>query len=434
MASARIRAVFLGTVVVLSLGSIWAGFWWQVAFVKTNTPSDSPTNTGDAPTAVTRDLEGASRWNKEQGNVSEQQAGVPRLFIITVQTKPSPGWCKMLLSHFLTNSARSDGAQPVVINLGWGEAYGHAKRPAWILQWLEEAKLRDEDVVLFADGSDTVFTGVPRQEILKRFVSATLATKQLASGGGAQPGFPALLFNAEANCFHQQTFSGPWGVKKGRCILAYDELHNQWSTTTMNSSVVQGMRSKFRYLNAGAWIGRVWAVREVFGEAGRRIAAGKGKFWCDQSVIGGILLGRVFDHITTLGIDQQNQFFLPTYHVQYGTDVCSPQLPQGSPKRIQMCASGGTPAVLHFNGKSASSSVLSKQLLAATPWWQENSTTQAEQLKRALGPQQQRRQKTASRQSSNSEATTNLVSLSGGISTRVVSLSEHCSSMAYPQG
>lgn len=393
----------------------------------------APTHQHHSPTAVVEELgEGAP----------------PRLFVITVQTSASPGWCKMLLSHFLTTTTtttvnRTSGSSVMMYNIGWGEAYGHAKRPAWILQWASDPALglRDSDVVMFVDGSDTMFTGVPMEEILAKFVARTLPREPSAATTTppTPPALPALLFNAEANCYHQQTFSGPWGVKKGRCILAYDELHRQWaevdstSVTTKEdtSSPLSGNNytspsssiqiSKFRYLNAGAWIGRVWAVKKVFTEANRQIQAGKGKFWCDQSIIGGILLSRKYNHRTTMGIDTQNAFFLPTYHVRYKADICpfsggGEVEGAGGVRRVRMCHSGETPALMHFNGKSGGP--LHRLLLGNTSWWQPEGDTRSEQVRQVLQV----------------DTSTRLVSLTGGVTTRVVSLSTHCPSPQYPQG
>ena len=455
----RIRKLLLASVAVVTIMGVVGGLRWQVH-----------NGNDDHLEAITQPARGVPRRpatgdGSLRSNIPRVE-GVdghhmpPRLFVITVQTSASPGWCKMLLSHFLTSSTTTNttmtttslsSSSSMVFNIGWGEAYGHAKRPAWILQWASDPSLglRDDDVVMFMDGSDTMFTGVPMEEILAKFVARTLpsepptttskTTNTIEVGGNASPALPALLFNAEANCYHQQTFSGPWGVKKGRCILAYDELHRQWaahdeaiSTPTAvpinNTNTRSSIQiSKFRYLNAGAWIGRVWAVRKVFTEANRQIMAGRGKFWCDQSIIGGILLSRKYNHRTTMGIDTKNAFFLPTYHVIYKADICPhPTLNETPPsstssggewrKRVRMCHSGETPALMHFNGKSGGP--LHGLLLGNTSWWRQEGEVRSAQVRQVL----------------QASTTTRLVSLTGGVTTKVVPLSTHCPSPQYPQG
>jgi hypothetical protein len=330
---------------------------------------------------------------------------------ITVQTKTSPGWCRLL------QSAALSGIE--VHNIGWGQDYAHRKRPAWILDWIQREQstragaavnadgargpaagggdgfdespalaaqavrsaksqnraeatrpLDDWDIIMFADGSDSAFTGVSPAEIASRFVGLTLSdidtTLQDPSRVGGLEREKAqedlqqrmgierlrkrnapvpLLFNAEANCYHQQLFDGVWAAKKSRCITAY-KRYNPY------------VESKWRYLNAGGWIGYVWAVKRFFADAKAALDKNSG-LWCDQSVIGGIFLSR--KHETLVYLDYSNAFFLPTYHLRPDSDFCpadSVDIPGQSRgdsiagRGLRLCHSSNTPSVLHFNGKS----------------------------------------------------------------------------------
>jgi hypothetical protein len=350
---------------------------------------------------------------------------------ITVQTKGSPGWCRML------KSAALSGIE--IHNVGWGQDYAHRKRPQWILDWIAQEQrssgvmspadngeadaemavdagattraaadgfddappvatpspaagrskvasgargsaarsgrpLHDWDVLVFADGADSAYTGFSPRETLSRFIGLTVAdidptlmdpSKLSVHNPELEEPLEALqqrmgmerlrtrtapvplLFNAEANCYHQQLFDGVWAAKKSRCITAYKK-YNPFVT------------SKWRYLNAGAWIGYVWAVKRFFGTA-RDVLAKNNALWCDQSVIGGLFLNREREPI--VHIDYSNAFFLPTYHLQPGRDICpmDPHSdrdindvndPESAGRGLRMCHTRNIPALLHFNGKS----------------------------------------------------------------------------------
>eukprot|EP00759_Apiculatamorpha_spiralis_P051546 PhF_6_TR5262/c0_g1_i1/m.7648 len=228
------------------------------------------------------------------------------IHFITVQTRKSPAWCKMLLSAAASNIT--------VHTLAWGEHYEHSKRPDWILQFV--AKLSDDDVVVFTDATDVEYGRISPQEIINRFLAMKMG----------------LVFNAEANCYLQQAFDGPWGVTKAKCIAAFRR-------TFPNRT------SKWRYLNAGAWIGSVWAVKKFFRAviAHIKVMSAKTKVWCDQSMIGMLLLSGRHSHY--VGIDDSNRIFLATLYLDVKHDFC----PLGS---LTLCPAAPEPAILHFNGKS----------------------------------------------------------------------------------
>lgn len=306
-----------------------------------------------------------------------------------------------------------------VENIGWKESYAHRKRPRWILEWISKQQARrvvtapaaptrrtrqpaagvhgfdevvaasakpaalpsseatqrpldDWDVIMFVDGSDSAFTGENPQSILHRFQRIAKEDIEpsliLPDNGIDSPELRRkrrlmvpLLFNAEANCYHQQLFDGPWGVKKGKCLVAYKKY---------NPYVV----SKWRYLNAGGWIGYVWAAKRFFTEVAA-VLDKRPKLWCDQSLIGGLMLSRRFDLL--LHLDYANAFYLPTYHLDPNADLCRAMPGEGvrvgdheyfdDNTYLRLCHSGGIPAVLHFNGKSGEAT--KNEVLQKTAWY-----------------------------------------------------------------
>jgi hypothetical protein len=269
------------------------------------------------------------------------------LRFITVQTGASPGWCRMLRTAALSGVT--------INNIGWGRRYSHTARVAWIRDWLadqaaaagkrpapnadgddgggEAPPLRDWDVVMFSDGADTAYTGVRPATILRTF------ERQNRRANGTAP----LMFNAEANCFHLELFTGSWGVNKGRCIAAYKRYNPALAT-------------KWRYLNGGAWIGYAWAARRFFADVAAVIKGRPASMKCDQSVMGGQLLSRRYAGL--LALDYGNAVFLPTYHLKPAADFCPAAADAAAaeaegPRRLRMCHSGAVPALLHFNGKAS---------------------------------------------------------------------------------
>ena len=340
--------------------------------------------------------------------------------------------------------------------LGWKQKYEHRKRPFWILQWLDAAQKATTtrggdpsrgaasiayvdpwDVVMFADGSDTAFTGVNASTIVARLHRSKWGTagapfrgrranpdistddradwearaekrQQFVDGGGGRPapggdgerhdsGHGGVVevpfyFSAEANCYHQQSFSGSWAVKKGRCLAAY----KRYDPT---------MRSKWRYLNAGSWVGYAWAVRLVMAQA-TSVLQRKSHIWCDQSLFGSLLLADRLRNLVAL--DADNRFALSTYHFRVERDVCDLSVEDGAaavqlgngdgaatgaavaalseeqlrramddrdlsePSRVglRLCHSRVVPALLHFNGKSEggrANELLARSVISSLP-------------------------------------------------------------------
>lgn len=308
------------------------------SFIELAAESRQDVRSPTSPPAGGRQIGNEALHSSPLPRMPDPSKSLSRIFFITVQTSPTPTWCRMLLSAALSGNIS-------IINLAWGAKYAHIKRPQWILHFLNT--LRPEDVVVFADGGDTLYTGVPPESIHQRFSSMTAESPQTHSIDDVLHGIQLspVLFNAEANCYHQQTFDGSWGVKKGKCLSAYKRYD-------------PNITSPYRYLNGGGWIARVWAAQKVFGAAVDIIKAGS-HWWCDQSVIGGLLLSGKLRG--TLGLDTRNKFFLPTYHLRPLRDFCTSTVPPGGlnsanpkllPDLLRMCHSGEVPSILHFNGKS----------------------------------------------------------------------------------
>lgn len=97
------------------------------------------------------------------------QAHTPRVVFVVVQTHHSLGWCRMLLSSVLSNVT--------VITVGFGADYSHTARPQWVLDYINDVDLRDDDVVVVFGAADTFFTGpLSVQRAVKHFIATTAPT------------------------------------------------------------------------------------------------------------------------------------------------------------------------------------------------------------------------------------------------------------------
>ncbi|ORC88800.1 expression site-associated gene (ESAG-like) protein, partial [Trypanosoma theileri] len=61
------------------------------------------------------------------------------------------GWCRMLASAILSNVS--------VETVGYGRRYRHIYRAYWVMQYIEKERLRDSDVVVVYDASDSLLSG-----------------------------------------------------------------------------------------------------------------------------------------------------------------------------------------------------------------------------------------------------------------------------------
>ena len=267
--------------------------------------------------------------NSEDSLTSEgdTDSDTDRIMFFCMQTKKASAWCRMLesASHFGIS----------IDHPSWGSSYTHAKRIGWVLKAI--SKLPDSTIVSFSDGTDVMFNG-GASEIMNRF-------RQLEEKNSK-----SLFFNAEKSCYAQQAFPDApcskgckWALRKARCIASY--RNNVWINGTSEIP-------KWRYLNAGCFIGRVGAVRQFFQKVYEVTFKSDGTLrsgiWCDQSMITKVLLSKSMSHIVSLDVD--NRIYLPTYHLHSSIDLC----PQDS---LHVCGTPGDeqPLIFHLNGKSASS-------------------------------------------------------------------------------
>ncbi|KAJ9467246.1 expression site-associated gene (ESAG-like) protein [Diplonema papillatum] len=251
-----------------------------------------------------------------------------------MQTKPAAAWCAML------KSASAFGVE--IHHPAWGRAYAHAKRIGWVLDAVRG--LPSDAVVSFNDGTDVMYNG-NASSLLRRFASLEAERGQ------------SLFFNAEKSCYGPQAFPAAscnshcqWAVRKARCIAAYRNALYANASSSL---------SKWRYLNAGCFIGRVRAVREFFGKVAditykpktREVRKG---IWCDQSMITKTLLATPEAFSGLVGLDVDNRIYLSTYHLHADVDFCPP----ADPGSLHTCHNARhpdeEPLLFHLNGKSAS--------------------------------------------------------------------------------
>eukprot|EP01061_Rhynchopus_euleeides_P003849 TRINITY_DN13132_c0_g1_i1.p1 TRINITY_DN13132_c0_g1~~TRINITY_DN13132_c0_g1_i1.p1 ORF type:complete len:405 (+),score=64.22 TRINITY_DN13132_c0_g1_i1:201-1415(+) len=256
-----------------------------------------------------------------------------KIMFFCMQTKKAHAWCKML------HSASSNGIQ--VHHPNFGSSYKHAKRIGWVLTSI--ASLPPDTVVCFNDGTDVLFNG-GAEEILRRFESMEAKWRK------------KIFFNAEKSCYAQQAFPTScggkcqWALRKAKCLTTY--RNTVWRNGTADVP-------KWRYLNAGCFIGRVSAVREFFNEvakitfkdspANTQLRSG---IWCDQSMITKVLLTQAAEGRSIAGLDVDNRVYLPTYHLHPSEDFCP------STGSLHTCHNrdheGEEPLIFHLNGKSES--------------------------------------------------------------------------------
>ncbi|EKF26027.1 expression site-associated gene (ESAG-like) protein [Trypanosoma cruzi marinkellei] len=204
----------------------------------------------------------------------------PRVVFLVSQTRKTPGWCRMLLTSLLSEVS--------VVSIGFGNRYSHVKRPFWILDYIDNERLRDEDVVVAFDGGDTFITGSFQvKQAVNRFLEATAPTAAVFNVTAVHRGEATapLLFAAERPCFAPlmkfMISSGP--KRRGKkCVWYYSKV---WEA--MNASADQRMvpftSTEELFLNAGGMVGRVWAIREAL-KAYKKIFGLTDKWWCDQSI------------------------------------------------------------------------------------------------------------------------------------------------------
>ena len=247
-----------------------------------------------------------------------------------MQTNTASGWCRML------HSASVHGVE--VHHPNFGASYTHAKRIGWVLKAVQN--LDDTAVVAFNDGTDVLFNG-GGAAIYSRF-------EEMEAKWGK-----SLFFNAEKNCYGPQTFGAKcggkckWALLKAQCIAQYRNTVYQNGTVDV---------PKWRYLNAGCFVGRVGAVKKFFSKVAeatykdKEMTTLRHGVWCDQSMITKILLKQYAQSNSPAGLDVENRIYLPTYHLHPKEDLCP------SDGSIHTCHNkdhlAEEPLIFHLNGKS----------------------------------------------------------------------------------
>ncbi|EAN78345.1 expression site-associated gene (ESAG) protein, putative [Trypanosoma brucei brucei TREU927] len=216
-------------------------------------------------------------WERE---MRSEGVGDVKVRYVVIQTKPSPGWCRMLVSSLVVGID--------VITIGLDGVYHHTSRPHWLLNYIESAGLSDDDVIVTFDGADTVFVNKHNlQCAISKFISTTPSKpenfdeEKILKGVQKSP----LLFTAERGCFASQLsvlFSIRGRKHEKRCERFYrGEISKAKATGA--ERVMRMPKSGRAYLNAGGVIGRVWAFKEAIGGFSK-LREKSDRWWCDQTI------------------------------------------------------------------------------------------------------------------------------------------------------
>ncbi|ESL05802.1 hypothetical protein TRSC58_06536 [Trypanosoma rangeli SC58] len=204
----------------------------------------------------------------------------PRAVFIVAQTSYSPVWCRMMLSAILSNVS--------VVSIGLGGKYKHSVRPAWLLDYMDDAGLRDEDVVVMFDGGDTFFTGpLGVKRAVEGFLATTAPSADAFNATAVHQGEATapLLFESDPACWAPQIdLVVPLGPEDhfSRCFWYYERVWKA-ANSSPGQRLVRPPPWEYRHLAAGGMVGRVWAFREA-SKAYANLLARSDKWWCDQSL------------------------------------------------------------------------------------------------------------------------------------------------------
>lgn len=193
------------------------------------------------------------------------------------------------LNQLLDSCARNN----LEVNiLGLGKPYvGHGLKITYVKEFIHN--LPDVDVVLVVDAYD-VLVLASKEEILEKYLKC---------------GYP-VLFGAETNLFRK------------RHLNKY--LKNYPKSPT-----------KFRYLNAGTWIGRIGTLKQIFAEIKCDMTE------CDQAKWTGYFV----THQELIGLDYQCELFL-NLHKVYKREI-NLDVPNG---RVTLITNESKPCCIHGNG------------------------------------------------------------------------------------
>ncbi|CBH16065.1 expression site-associated gene 3 (ESAG3)-like protein, putative [Trypanosoma brucei gambiense DAL972] len=206
----------------------------------------------------------------------------PRVSYVVVQTRRSPGWCRMLLSSILTNVS--------VTTVGMGAVYIHAWRWTWIYNYMLRERMHEDDVIVIFDGGDTFFTETHlREDAMKYFLATTPSTPEKFNETEILQGAmtPPMLFTAEKGCYAPQMYImtgvDPSKIpQRERCLNVYEEAFEA-STRAGTQAILRKHESGRWHLNGGGVIARVWALREAL-DVFFALKRQSYKWWCDQSM------------------------------------------------------------------------------------------------------------------------------------------------------
>ncbi|KAH9597063.1 hypothetical protein LSM04_001524 [Trypanosoma melophagium] len=329
---------------------------------------------------------------------------VPSVRFIVAQSLPCHGWCRMLASAILSNVS--------VEILGYGRKYTHVKRVIRVIRYIEKEKLRDSDVVVVYDGSDTLISGASTvQRAVDRFIATTAPTPDAFDAAAVRRGVATapVLFTGETTCYHPQLGM----VLKLRlptddedCLTLY---HRAWKVMGYKDSSVNPSepgKSRFRFLNAGGYVARVWALKRALAVYSRVLTFRRSRrqIWrCDQSVWGLVYLWSITQdpRMTPdvriprglINLDFHNTFFVTAYGTLWGRDF----VPWSSTAIADVAAGGrlpfplffhmadkpnATPAILHFNSRGEGTTKSTLWMLRNhTSWYVETMRSAAAFLK-----------------------------------------------------
>ncbi|RHW72450.1 expression site-associated (ESAG) protein [Trypanosoma brucei equiperdum] len=204
----------------------------------------------------------------------------PRVIFVVVQTRPSPGWCRMLMTAVVTNVS--------VISIGMGGNYSHTIRANWLLNFLDDEVLHDDDVLVMFDGADTLFTdGIHRKRKLDHFIKMSPPLPTFFNQTAIYRGdaWPPMLHTAEPDCYAPQlniTYNPKNESHWDRCARFYAMGLSE--AKSIGVERLLGLPPPVRgHLNSGGIVGRVWAYKEAF-SVFLQLREASTEWWCDQSI------------------------------------------------------------------------------------------------------------------------------------------------------
>nr|CAJ16192.1 expression site-associated gene (ESAG) protein, putative; expression site-associated gene 3 (ESAG3) protein, putative [Trypanosoma brucei brucei TREU927] len=204
----------------------------------------------------------------------------PKVVFVVVQTRPSPGWCRMLMTAVVTNVS--------VISIGMGGNYSHTIRANWLLNFLDDEGLHDDDVLVMFDGADTFFTDeINRKEMLDPFIKMSPPLPKFFNQTAIYRGdaWPPMLHMAEPDCYAPQlniTYNPQNESHWDRCARFYAMGLSE--AKTFGAERLLGLPPPVRgHLNSGGIVGRVWAYKEAF-NVYLKFRETSSKWWCDQTM------------------------------------------------------------------------------------------------------------------------------------------------------